>query len=94
MATCTHFTFYRRNPYHWDVGVNKERAFAIRGGPHDAQWSGDGTFRVRDERSETRDSPREIQAIRFPDLASAVAWITSALMAEDQPQPKEGNNEQ
>jgi hypothetical protein len=85
-----YFSFTERNPGHWDVYAfttkdeegkpAKERAFCIRGGPHDGQWGWDTTYWIRDERESTRNTDRKIQDVRFPDLPSAVAWITSTLM--------------
>ncbi len=87
------FSFHRRNPFHWDVAAytgeagSLERAFRIRGGPHELQWGGDGSFRVFDERESTRGLARPVDDTKFPDLASAVAWITATLMAEPSPTP-------
>lgn len=90
MSGNQYFSFTWRNPGHWDVfaetgpGRGKERAFCIRGGPHEKQWGGDGAFRIRDERElSSREASAAIAAIEFASLDAAVAFITSILMAEN-----------
>ena len=67
------FSFYYRNPGHWDVVTATARAFCIRGEAP--------AFFIRDERKDGRSFPRDSIG-PFPTLASATAWITGTLMQE------------
>lgn len=58
-----------------------ERAFRIRGGPHEVQWGGDGTFYVHDERwNPLKPFPRK--SLEFRSVMAAMVWICEELMQE------------
>ena len=72
------FSVVNRNPGHWDISVDGNRVFCIRGEP--------GKYLIRDERSPISRAGSD----SFPTVDAAMAWICSTLMYEgNQPENKE-----
>jgi len=65
----------------------RERAFCIRGGPHEVQWGGDGLFYVRDERWNPL-NPHPRKSMPFRSVIAAMVWICEELMQEPSPTPE------
>lgn len=72
MARKEGFSVSWRNPGHWDIYAERERAFRIRGEP--------GNVLVLDEREEGPPHPRA--AVEFRTVTAAMAWCADELMVE------------
>jgi hypothetical protein len=66
----SNFSVNRRNPGHWDIYVDRDRAFCIRGGP--------GNYYVRDE----REGKQQNMAPRMKTVGACMTWICDELMHE------------
>jgi hypothetical protein len=66
------FSFYRRNPHHWDVSDRNGRIYRVRGEPGHIWLSGCGRFSKMD-------------MVTFQSATAALAYVCDVLAAETQP---------